>query len=143
MANQSQSNTWAGWRERFRALPNILPLLRIVWESGRAVVFGNVCSRVAAALVPIAMLTVSKQILDAIQARSGGAALREDFWLLVGAEFGLAAVGALLGRTVGFFDALLADRFTRHVSLRVMQHASQLDLQSYENPAFYDKLERA
>jgi ATP-binding cassette subfamily B protein len=135
--------TWAGWRERFRALPNILPLLRIVWESGRAVVAGNIAARLAAALIPITMLAVSKQILDAIQARFGGAPLREDFWWLVGAEFGLAAAGALLGRTVGFFDALLADRFTRHVSLRVMQHASQLDLQSYENPAFYDKLERA
>jgi ATP-binding cassette, subfamily B, bacterial len=143
MANESHTTSWAGWRERFRALPNILPLLRIVWASGRAVVFGNVCARLAAALIPICMLAVSKQILDAIQARFSGAGLRDDFWILVGLEFGLAAAGALLGRTVGFFDALLADRFTRHVSLRVMQHASQLDLQSYENPAFYDKLERA
>ncbi|MEJ7606518.1 MAG: ABC transporter ATP-binding protein [Bryobacteraceae bacterium] len=37
----------------------------------------------------------------------------------------------------------MADRFTRHVSIRVLEHASQLDLASYENPVFYDKLERA
>src|SRR5690349_15492814 len=118
-----QTTNWAGWRERFRALPNVLPLMRIVWESGRVVVLGNGCARLLSALVPICMLAVSKQILDAIQKSFGGSALREDFWLLVGAEFGLAAAGAVLGRTVGFFDALLADRFTRHVSLRVMEHA--------------------
>ena len=61
----------------------------------------------------------------------------------MGAEFALAAVGAILGRAIGYFDALLADRFTRHVSIRVMEHASRLDLASYEDPVFYDKLERA
>src|SRR5262249_9473262 len=52
-------------------------------------------------------------------------------------------LGSLIGRTVGFFDALFADRFTRYVSIRVMEHASRLDLASYEDPVFYDKLERA
>ena len=61
----------------------------------------------------------------------------------VAAEFGLAALGSLLGRAIGYFDALLADRFTRYVSIRVMEHASRLDLASYEDPVFYDKLERA
>jgi ATP-binding cassette, subfamily B, bacterial len=141
---QEQRKTfWAGWRERLRASRNIPPLLKIVWESGRAVVTGNLSLRLLAALVPISMLAVSKQILDAIQAKFSGQPLPPHFWLLVGAEFGLAASGAVLGRAVGFFDALLADRFTRHVSVRVMEHASRLDLQSYEDPAFYDKLERA
>ncbi len=96
-----------------------------------------------AALVPISMLSVSKQILDAVQAKSSGAALPSYFWYLVALEFGLAATGALLGRAIGYFDALLADRFTRHVSVRVIEHASRLDLASYEDPVFYDKLERA
>ena len=43
----------------------------------------------------------------------------------------------------GILESLLADRFTRHVSLLVMDHASRLDLASYEDPVFYDKLERA
>ena len=44
---------------------------------------------------------------------------------------------------IGYFDSLLADRFSRHVSLMVMGHASRLDLASYEDPHFHDKLERA
>src|SRR4051794_25783857 len=125
---ENRKTFWAGWRERLRASRNIPPLLKIVWESGRAVVAGDVCLRVIAALVPISMLAVSKQILDAIQAKFSGHALPVHFWWLVGAEFALAAGGAVLGRAVGFFDALLADRFTRHVSVRVMKHASGLDL---------------
>jgi ATP-binding cassette subfamily B protein len=134
---------WGGWRERLRALRNIPPLLGIVWRSGPPVVSANLVFRLAAALVPILMLAVSKRILDAIQARFAGQALPSEFWLWVAAEAGLAATGAVLGRTIGFFDALLADRFTRHVSVRVIQHASRLDLASYEDPVFYDRLERA
>jgi ATP-binding cassette, subfamily B, bacterial len=134
---------WGGWRERIRALRNIPHLLKIVWRSGPAVVTGGLVCRVAGALIPIAMLWVSKQILDGVQARFSGQPLPDHFWWLVAAEAILAAVSAILGRGAGYFDALLADRFTRHVSVRVMEHASQLDLASYEDPVFYDKLERA
>ncbi|HYI96358.1 MAG TPA: ABC transporter ATP-binding protein [Bryobacteraceae bacterium] len=134
---------WGGWRERIRALRNIPHLLRIVWRSGPGVVSGGLTCRVVGALVPIAMLWVSKQILDGVQARFSGQPLPDQFWWLVATEAFLAAFAAVLGRGAGYFDALLADRFTRHVSVRVMEHASQLDLASYEDPVFYDKLERA
>ena len=72
-----------------------------------------------------------------------GKPLPPFFWWLVGAECGLAALGAITSRGISFFDTLLADRFTRHVSLLVMNHASRLDLASYEDPHFHDTLERA
>src|SRR6185437_7113051 len=96
-----------------------------------------------AALIPISMLAVSKRILDGVQAHFAGQPLPPHFWYVVAAEFTLAVVGSLIGRVTGYFDALLADRFTRHVSIRVMEHASRLDLASYEDPVFYYQLERA
>lgn len=143
MPQEEPKSFWEGWRERFRALKNIPPLLKIVWESGPAVVGANLAVRLATAFLPVVMLAITKQIFDAIQAKFSGAELPENFWWLVGAEFALAALGAVLGRCIGFFDSMFADRFTRHVSVKVMEHASHLDLQSYEDPAFYDVLERA
>src|SRR5262249_7557651 len=140
---ENSGTFWDGWKERIRALQNIPPLASIVWESGRGVVVGGIACHVVAALIPISMLAVSKRILDAVQAHAAGKPLPPAFWYLVGAEFGLAVFGSLIGRATGFFDTLLADRFTRHVSIRVMEHASRLDLSSYEDPVFYDKLERA
>lgn len=89
------------------------------------------------------MLGVSKRILDGVQVHSSGHPLPPHFWWMVGAECALAAVAGIVGRTIGFFESLLADRFTRHVSLLVMEHASRLDLASYEDPHFHDTLERA
>jgi ATP-binding cassette subfamily B protein len=134
---------WARWKERSRALRNIPPLLSLVWNSGRSVVVAALLGRAFGALIPITMLSVAKQIFDAIQAQFTGRPLPASFWYLVGAEFGLAVLASVIGRTTHFFDGLLADRFTRHVSVKVMYHASRLDLASYEDPVFYDKLERA
>ena len=134
---------WSNWHERIRALRNIGPLLKIVWNSGPGVVSAGAICRLLGAAIPISMLGVSKRILDSVQAHFAGQPLPPTFWWWVGAEFALAVFGSMLGRTIGYFDALLADRFTRYVSIRVMEHASRLDLASYEDPVFYDKLERA
>ena len=138
------TNTFSGaWKQRLRALKNVPPLLSIVWNSGPSVVTAATLGRVVGALVPLSMLTVSKRILDSVQAHYSGAPLPPSFWYLVAAEAMLAVFGSLVGRATSYFDGLLADRFTRYVSVRVMEHASRLDLASYEDPAFYDKLERA
>src|SRR5437870_8014932 len=44
---------------------------------------------------------------------------------------------------IDYADSLLATKYPRHVSIQVMQHASKLDLTAYEDPIFYDRLERA
>jgi ATP-binding cassette, subfamily B, bacterial len=134
---------WHDWRERANALRNVPALLALVWAAAPGIVSaGSVC-RLIAALIPVTMLGIAKRILDAVQVQAGGGALPDEFWWLVALECGLAVFGSVLGRTVGFFDALLADRFTRHVSVRVMEHAARLDLTAHENPSFHDQLERA
>src|SRR4051794_34022878 len=141
--NEKSVTFWGNWQERIRALRNIPPLLSIVWHAGPGVVSAGMASRLLAAALPLTMLSISKRIFDAVQSHFAGQPLPTSFWWLVGAEFALAAIGSMLGRSIGYFDALLADRFTRYVSVRVMEHASRLDLASYEDPVFYDKLERA
>jgi ATP-binding cassette, subfamily B, bacterial len=126
-----------------RALHHVPALVRIVWQSGPPVVGGVLGCRLVAALIPVSMLAVSKRILDGVQVHTAGHPLPTHFWWLVGAECALAGLAGVVGRAIGYFDSLLADRFTRHVSLMVMEHASRLDLASYEDPHFHDTLERA
>jgi len=87
---------------------------------------------------------VAKLIVDALVAtlKSPGTAPQE-IWVLVTVEFLLVGLGTTLGRAIDYFDARLADEFTREVSLRIMDHAAKLDLACFEDPTFYDKLERA
>src|ERR1039458_645948 len=55
----------------------------------------------------------------------------------------LAIASDVLGRANTLCDSLLGDPFPNRVSVRLMEHASRLDLASFEDPVFYDKLDRA
>ncbi len=135
---------WSGWKERLSALRRVPPVLKIVWRSGPLVVTLGLVFRLFASLLPIALLWIAKLIIDSIvHAVAGHQSVAPGFWWLVAAEFGLAVCGSFLGRTIDYFDALLADKYTRHVSIEVMKHAAALDLATYEDPVFYDRLERA
>ena len=132
------------WRYRIRALTNIPPILKMVWESAPAVVSSSLFCRFVAALVPLTMLAVTRVIIDSITGLTGHHnPLPGVFWWLVALEFGLATLAMILGRTIDFCDAVLADKFTCHINTRIMKHASSLDLLSYEDPLFHDKMERA
>jgi len=139
-----KQDSWNGWRERISALRNVPAVLGIVWEAGRLVVVLGVVFRVVAAVLPLGLLWITKLIIDGIvHAITAHQAVAPRLWWLVAAEFSLAVFGSVLSRGIDFLDALLADKYTRHVSVLVMKHAAQLDLAAYEDPVFYDRLERA
>ena len=131
------------WGDRLRALKNVPSVLHFVWESGPAVVFWNIAIRIAVAFLPVGIGVVARYIINGvIEARNHGT-LPQDFWWLVGTEMGLAVLTGILSRAVDYFDNLLADRYTHHVSVEVMRKAASLDVTVYEDPVFYDRLERA
>ena len=139
-----RKNFWTGWQERISALRNVPPVLKIVWDSGPHVVVFGLVSRLFSALLPVALLAITRLIIDDIVfAVSNHQPVQPRLWWLVAAEFSLAVLNSVLVRTIDYSDALLADKYTRYISIRVMNHAASLDLLAYEDPVFYDRLERA
>jgi ATP-binding cassette subfamily B protein len=144
VTDENNQAFFSAWRDRLQALKNIPPVLRIVWESGPAVVTLGLVTRVLVALIPASTAYVTKLLIDrTVAIYYNKAPLDSYLWFLAGAEFTLAMTGNLISRLIDYYNSVLADRYTRYVSIEVMRHASALDLQAYENPVFYDRLERA
>jgi ATP-binding cassette subfamily B protein len=133
----------SAWGDRLRALKNVPPVLHFVWESGPAVVFWNIAIRVIVAFLPVAIGIVGRFIIDGVNRIRMHQPLPQHFWWLVASEMALAVITGMLARSVDYFDNLLADRYTHHVSVEVMRKAAALDVTVYEDPVFYDRLERA
>src|ERR1700683_4748403 len=110
------------WRERLKALENVRPLLKMVWETSRFLTCISVMCRLLRAALPVATLYIGKLIIDAVvRGMRGGAMESWRIWKLVAAELSLAVVSDLLGRGVAVADSLLGDRFTNRVSVELMQ----------------------
>jgi ATP-binding cassette subfamily B protein len=131
------------WGDRLRSLKNVPPVLHFVWESGPAVVFWNITIRILVAFLPVGIGIIGRFIIDGVNRIRLHQPLPLHFWWLVSGEMALAVLIGILTRTVDYFDHLLADRYTHHVSVEVMRQAAALDVTVYEDPVFYDRLERA
>jgi len=131
------------FRERVNALRYVPRLVRLVWETHRGYTITMGVLRLVRAFVPIATLWIGKLIIDGVVAaqRDGGT------WRAVGGlvalELGLVIVGELLARASSLVESLLGDLFSNRISVRLMEHAATLDLAQFEDPTFYDHLERA
>jgi ATP-binding cassette, subfamily B, bacterial len=143
MDENPQSGLHSAWGDRIRALRNVPAVLKILWESGPAVVTWGLILRALVAFMPWAIAKVAAWILGGVAGVYNHHPLPLHFWWMVGLEVALAVLTGALSRLVDYFDNLLADRYTHHVSIQVMRQAAQLDLTTYEDPIYYDRLERA
>ncbi|MGQ0646624.1 MAG: ABC transporter ATP-binding protein [Gemmatimonadaceae bacterium] len=130
-------------RERVQALRYIPRLLRLVWETHRGLTLAMILLRLVRGFVPVASLWVGKLIIDGVvEAQRTGTSWRVVL-PLVALEVGIVVTGELLLRASMLVDGLLGDLFTIKVSIKLMEHAATLDLAMFEDPSFYDHLERA
>ena len=143
MTEASPQSSRNAWRERVQALKNVPPVLGILWESGPAVVSWGLFCAFSWLRLPAAIAGIAAKIINGVQHVFSHQGLIPHFWWLVGLEAGLNVFSGLLTRGVDYSDSLLADRYTHFVSVRVMRQAAALDLTTYEDPVFYDRLERA
>jgi ATP-binding cassette subfamily B protein len=141
--NTGKVGSRGAWGERITALKNVPAVLRIVWESGPSVVSWGLILRVVVPGLGLLTAVVAAKIVTGVTRALHHQPQFTYFWWLVVAEVALALLTGLLSRTIDYTDQLLADRYTYHVSVQVMEQAAQLDLTTYENPLFYDRLERA
>jgi ATP-binding cassette, subfamily B, bacterial len=130
-------------RERVRVLRNVPQFVKLVWQTHRGLTLAMAALRLVRAFVPVAALWVAKLIIDAVVAAREGSPGTTQLWRLVGIEIAIAVVGETLARASSVVESLLGDLFSNRTSVLLMEHAATLDLYQFEDPAFYDQLDRA
>jgi ATP-binding cassette subfamily B protein len=123
---------------------NLPPFLRMVWRTHRGMVAGICALRLLRAFVPLATLWIGKLIVDAVVAATRtGVPHWGRIATLLAMEAGIVTLGEVAARFGSLLESLLGDLFSNRLSVRLMEHAAELDLQHFEDPDFYDRLERA
>jgi len=131
------------WRHKFAALRAIPQFLRMAWAAHHGYMAATVALRLLRAVVPVATLWVAKLIIDAVVTARSGRTDISRLWLLVGIELAIVAIGEISDKASTAIEALFSELCSNHMSERIISHAAILDLRHFEDPAFYDRLERA
>jgi ATP-binding cassette subfamily B protein len=115
----------------------------MVWRTHRGYTTAIAALRVVRAFVPVATFWIGKLIIDAVVALREQPESLTRLWELVALEIAIVVAGEVLARASALVESLLGDLFSNYTSVRLMEHAATLDLAQFEDPAFYDQLERA
>lgn len=133
-------------RQQFAALNNLPRFFKLIWLTSRSLTLGNVFLRLIKSGIPLVMLYIGKEIIDEIIRLIDQPQPLEEaryLWILIGSELALAILSDLISRGISLTESLLGDLFANKTSMDLIEHAAKLDMYQFENPVFYDKLERA
>ena len=132
------------FKERVKALRLVPRFLAMVWRTKPSYGVVILAVRVLSAFGPLALLWVGKLIVDGVLANIGAPVPDwRHLFGLVGLELGIALGLDVLARVSSVFEGLLGDLFANEMSVTIMSHAARLDLEHFEDPDFYDRLQRA
>jgi ATP-binding cassette, subfamily B, bacterial len=136
------------FKDQFAALRHIPKLFRLIWQVNAKLMLINLTLRLLRSALPLAILYVGKEIIDEVvrlvQAKQVIAfSVNTLIWQLVLLELALVIISDVIGRGIALTESLLGDLFSNYSSVEIIKHAATLDLYQFEDPQFYDKLERA
>ena len=132
------------FKDRLNALGNLPAFFKLVWQTSPWMTFVSFILRIIRSATPLGLLYIGKLIINQVIAIYNNHSHNTHYlWQLVAAEFALAIISDVLSRAITLTDSLLGDLFSNYTSVKLMAHASTLDLDQFEDAVFYDKLERA
>ncbi|MDP4172593.1 MAG: ABC transporter ATP-binding protein [Bacteroidota bacterium] len=139
---RSAKKDYKQWLEAFRNIPGFL---KLAWRGNRNLVLTGVSLRILYSAIPLSILFVGKLIVDEVILIAGNHNDHDlsKIVIYIAAEFFLTICSSFLRRGIQANNRLVSEFFVNHSSLKLMEHASTLDLDQFENPEFYDKLHRA
>lgn len=134
------------FRERLRLTFDVRLALRLAWESAPKHLLSIGPLKIVGGLLPLASLYLTKLVVDALSVALSSPHPVEHFARVVFLIIAAGAVG-ILGSVLGGISGLIGQAqgmlVGDHVQSLIQQKSLDLDLEFYEDPQYYDTLQRA
>ena len=125
-------------------------IFRLVWKTGPWILFAMMFFAIFQGIMPVVGSKISEAVLNALQSQYGlfaGNQFRDFlshtvFYLLI-FMFSYNILNSIVGTLKNTVTRIAGELVVRTVKLEIMNKAKELDLCSFDLPAFYEKLENA
>ncbi len=124
-------------------------IFRLVWKTGPWILFAMLFFAVFQGVMPVVGSKISQFVLNELQSSYGGfsgdlsAFLGTTVFFLLVFMFAYNILNSLVGTLKNTVTRIAGELVVRTVKLEIMHKARDLDLCSFDLPAFYEKLENA
>lgn len=142
------------WKKAKGFLFRLFYIIGLVWAAAPFMLVAMAALCVLDGVLPVIGAYISKDILNEIAALIGNVTKTDDVMndLLVQLEpviflfiayFIYSFVKRILGRLNTMATSIAGERVSNHIKMKIITKARDVDLRSFDNPEFYEKLENA
>ncbi|CAM4073694.1 ABC transporter ATP-binding protein [Deinococcus marmoris] len=124
-------------------LRDLADTLGLVWRASRRHSLTYAATTLIASALPAANLYVGKLLLDEVAQAAGGGVTYTALLTLLAIQVALGVFGSLLSTVGTASQQLLGDSLQHSVSRRILDKASGLSVDAFENAETYDRLQQA
>jgi ATP-binding cassette subfamily B protein len=135
------------WLDQSKAALSTIPAaFQVVRAADSGGMWALSISTVVNAAMPAAQAYAAGKIIDSVTQGITAGDIWAGFelsmpWLIL--EFALITISAIIGQVRVLAEHILNARLKHYIAMRVMQKADELDVQYFEDAAFYDQLQNA
>lgn len=126
-----------------------LYIVRLVWESGKWILVLLSFVAVFKGVTPVIGSLISRQVLNELQKIvQAGALPKSDFWnspicFLIIFLFVYRLLLRVINEISSALNRIAGEKVVKQVKMQLMEKSKQLDMASYDNPDFYERMENA
>ena len=128
-------------------------IINLVWEASPIVLIGMMLLCILGGFLPVLGAYISKDLLNRIASLLGSVAsgsvaenllvtMRPLIFLFL-AYFIYQFLNKIIGRINTMITGIAGELVVNHIKMKIITKADQVDLRSFDNPSFYEKLENA
>ncbi len=117
--------------------------IRLVWGAAKGYALASGIMTTLTGFVPLAQLWIGKLIIDEIT-RASQTTMDASYVLrLLLIEFGIVMGSEVLNRINSYLQGIVADLMSNSINSLILEKATTLDLETFENSTFYNQLQNA
>lgn len=142
----SESALYKSWERLRPFLATLRHALSFVWQSSPTWALGSIAVRVVQGLLPLAVLYLTKLLIDAVTqgiTEPSSRSMPTSITVILSMLAGVAVASALLTVVASLISRIQAQVVTDHMHTILQAKSVEVDLEYYENARYQDTLHRA
>ena len=121
----------------------MLYVFHIVWETAPWILFYMVFYALYSGLMPVVHSLIHANLLNALAAAILAKDVTHDFYLFLILQFSYMIINSIVQNVNNILNRISGERVTNNIKMRIITKAREVDLASFDDPAFYERLENA
>ncbi|MBP3919649.1 MAG: ABC transporter ATP-binding protein [Clostridia bacterium] len=117
-------------------------VFRVVWETRHWILLVMLFMTIYNGVMPVVGSLISASLLNAL-ARAIRERAIDGFYLYLFLQFGYLIINSIVKNIYHILNRISGELVTNEIKVRIIEKAKDVDLASFDNPAFYERLENA